>query len=219
MLIGVVTGDIVSSYKMKDKSIWLNKLKEILNASPKGLLDRADQWDIFRGDSFQVRVTKPEKTLLLLLLIRAGLNAIPSFTALDMDVRMAIGIGTEDYASDSISESDGAAYRYSGQLLDQMVKEKVKIALHSPWQELDDEMRVSLALADALISGWSYKSAEIAWLALSGMTNQKALAKHLKISQPAVHKRLQRVYLEEITMLENRYQKQVRQYADEYGST
>jgi predicted HTH transcriptional regulator len=126
-----------------------------------------------------------------------------------MDVRIAIGIGSEEFKSDNIREADGTAYQNSGKLLDSIMEKQILLALKSPWKDFDEEMQVSFALAEALINGWSYKSAEIAWWMLRGETTQKELSNILKISQPAVHKRIQRVYYDELKMLEWRFRNKI----------
>lgn len=216
-MIGVITGDIVASHKMGDRKLWLNKLKEILTTLNKDNLYSNVQWEIFRGDSFQLRVEDPARALLITLIIRSGMRAIKAFTDMDMDVRLAIGIGLENYTGDTISESDGSAYRNSGQELDK-IKDQTRIALRSPWQELDEEMHVSFALADVIINGWTYKSAEIAWWFFTGTTTQEKLSRLLDISQPAVHKRMQRACIQEINILEERYRKQVQKFISNHGA-
>ena len=209
MEIGVITGDIVSSHKLEDRSIWLNKLKAIFNDLDANFLQLSDQWDIFRGDSFQLRVQQPEQTLKIALLIRAGLKSLEVFTKNKMNVRIAIGIGSEEFKGDNIREADGTAYQNSGKLLDSIIEKQILLALKSPWKDFDEEMQVSFALAEVLINGWSYKSAEIAWWMLRGETTQKELSNILKISQPAVHKRIQRVYYDELKMLEWRFRNKI----------
>lgn len=217
-MIGVITGDIVASHKMGDRKLWLNKLKEIFNTLKRDNLYSNVQWEIFRGDSFQLRIEDPSRTLLITLIIRSGMKAIEEFDELGMDVRAAIGIGNEDYTGNTISEADGSAYRNSGQLLDK-TKNRSRMVLHSPWKELDEEMRVSLALADVLITGWTNKSAEIAWWFFNGTSTQEKLSRLLNISQPAVHKRMQRANIEEIDLLEKRFRKQVLKFTSEYGTS
>jgi len=63
------------------------------------MLHPDDQWDIFRGDSFQLKLSVPENSLKSALLIRSGLKSIHGFYKLNMDVRISIGIGEEGYKS------------------------------------------------------------------------------------------------------------------------
>jgi len=51
IMISIITGDIINSRKLPS-SIWLDGLKRILNAH--GLQPK--NWEIFRGDAFQLEV-------------------------------------------------------------------------------------------------------------------------------------------------------------------
>src|SRR5688572_1719902 len=99
----IITGDIISSRRMPEKSLWLNRLKSILGK--KTDLIHPSRWNIYRGDSFQLEVKSPENALRVALLIRSGLKAIPEFHKLRLDVRMAIGIGKPGFRGKTVNES------------------------------------------------------------------------------------------------------------------
>lgn len=126
-----------------------------------------------------------------------------------VDVRIAIGIGEPGFAAEKVSESDGEAYRFSGRLLDKLKNRNIKLAVKTRWEDFDCEMEVSFHLSSAIIDDWSLASAEVAWLRLLSNKTQKELAGDLKISQPAVHKRLMKSHIEDILLLKNRFRNRI----------
>ena len=67
----VITGDIIGSRQQKTKD-WVEDLKRIL--SPFG--ENPSQWEIYRGDEFQIEIKNPEEALLSAILIKARLKAL-----------------------------------------------------------------------------------------------------------------------------------------------
>ena len=101
----IITGDIINSRNTHSQQ-WMDKLKNVLNeigSTPK-------DWEIFRGDSFQVEVTNPQKALIEAIKIKATIKMIKG-----LDVRMCIGIGEKEFIGDSITESNGSAFVFSGE--------------------------------------------------------------------------------------------------------
>lgn len=91
----VITGDIINSRKVAS-ALWMEDLKGILNAYG----NEPKDWEIYRGDSFQL-VVDPRDALEIALLIKATIKQHKS-----LDVRMAIGIGNVDYSADKVTESN-----------------------------------------------------------------------------------------------------------------
>ena len=81
-MIGIITGDIVNSRKLSSK-IWIDGLKKLLNTFGKNPVE----WDIYRGDEFQLKIKNPEEALFIALQIKSY------FKTLKLDVRMSIGFG------------------------------------------------------------------------------------------------------------------------------
>lgn len=207
MPIAVITGDIISSRNIPEKSLQLSRMKSTFAHA----IDVAGpaRVEVFRGDSFQLELSKPENALKASLLIRSGLKAIPEFYKRKLDVRMAIGIGKKGYRGKTVNESDGEAYQFSGLLSDTLKKMDVKLAIRTPWEAFDEEMNVSFKLVSAIIDEWSQVSAETVWLQLIAEKTQEQLARKLKISQPAVHKRIHKSHFSEIRLLEERFRKEI----------
>jgi hypothetical protein len=198
-MIAVLTGDIVSSRTIPNKGRWLKRLQEIVEK--KSGMSKPPKWGIFRGDGFQVELHEPGEALRVAILIRAGLRSMPAFSKLKLDARIGIGIGEKGYTGKSVNESDGQAYQWSGAILDSLKNQHNRLEIHTPWPTIDKPVNVALKLASSIIDDWSFAEAEIVWLKLSEGKTQDQMAKKLKISQPAVHKRYVAAHYQELSEL------------------
>lgn len=195
----IITGDIVSSRKVKDSKEWMNPLKTLFNTIGK----EPKVWQIFRGDSFQLEVGNPENALKVALQIKATIKRVNG-----LDVRLAIGIGDKSFDAPKITESNGEVFINSGELFEKMKKRN--LAIKSPWGEFDKQMNLYLELALLVMDKWTQNSAEIVNLLLN-MPNatQSELGKQLAITQGRVSDRQRRSGFEEIMKLEQRYRELV----------
>jgi len=170
----------------------LNALKSSLESLNRSLPGRtAVKFQMYRGDSFQAVILRPELALRGAILIRAGLRhrIRPSRRRQAPDCRIAIGIGTIDsLPTRAVSEGDGEAFRRSGPPLDKMKGDR-RLRVESTWPEIDSELNTELALLDVVASRWSPQQAEAVIAHLRGITQADA-AKTMGISQPAVVSRL-----------------------------
>lgn len=150
------------------------------------------QAEIFRGDSFQLLLSEPEKALLTAILLRAGLRIIPHHPEDERqytDARIAIGVGELSSRAESLGMSDGEAFRLSGRGLDEM-KRRERLIIKTLWDEVNEEMEVACALSEAIISRWTHARAAIIYSYLLSGKTQQALAKEFGITQGAVSQRL-----------------------------
>jgi DNA-binding NarL/FixJ family response regulator len=124
----------------------------------------------------------------------------------DLDVRMAIGIGHMAHAAPAITERNGEAFVNSGTRFDQMKEEKRRLAIRSPWPEMDNEMDLYLRLASLFMDQWTPLSAEVVAILLEepGL-KQAMIAKRLGISQSSVSDRLSRARWDELQALDAMY--------------
>src|SRR4030066_1513796 len=185
----VLTGDLVgySRYKPKDRKEVLLHLKDAFKKLP--LYITASKFWVFRGDSFQGILSRPEEALKAALIIRSFLVSRYKGKRSRLDARIAIGIGTVDYLPRRVGEGDGEAFRNSGMELDGMKKSEKNLIVKTPWKELNDELSTEGALLDAVIERWTKEQAEAIMYQIIGLT-QEEIARILKISQPAVFHRL-----------------------------
>ncbi|GAA0893653.1 hypothetical protein GCM10009122_33320 [Fulvivirga kasyanovii] len=213
-MVAVITGDIISSKKIGERGHLNEVLKASFDIVDRKVLKATGSFEIYRGDSFQGVIEDPAKALLAAILIRARLRAWDYTDTNDTkplqelpDARLSIGIGTISYKADKIVESDGEAFQYSGQLLDSMKQAGMELAIRTPWDEVNDELGVVCKLLDAIINRWSSAMAEAACLYLQEDVTQLELSAKLKISQPAVHKRLASANIDAVEAALNRFNK------------
>ena len=88
----IITGDIVRSEQIElDKR---DLLIQVLQETVDGLQSKSPMsMELFRGDSFQIVVEKPEMSLEVASMIRAGLKSnTPADSFVVWDARISIGI-------------------------------------------------------------------------------------------------------------------------------
>ncbi|NBP67239.1 MAG: transcriptional regulator [Cytophagia bacterium] len=196
----IITGDIINSRKNKTK-LWLPVLKKTLARTGQS----PQNWEIFRGDSFQVEVKNPADALLTAILIKAHIKAIKN-----LDVRMAIGIGEKDFTANNITESNGEAFIHSGERLESLKQEKQNLAVKSRWSEFDRDINLYLRLALIAMDNWSTSAADLIKILLDNPdVTQTKLATRLKITQSAVSGRQKRAYYNEVKELEVLYREKI----------
>ena len=106
-----------------------------------------------------------------------------------VDLRLGMGVGTIHNLNErKIEESDGEAFQNSGSAFEK-IKSYRRLSLITPWKEINNGWRPSLALIDALMQRWSLEQAEAVYGWLQGKT-QKEISSELRIRQPAVSQRL-----------------------------
>ncbi len=201
----VITGDLVKSRKIidTDKETVINSLKETFEKINKELLFKTASFEMFRGDSFQFILPKPELALLVSIIIRAHLRTYePTLFSANRtksdkpilyaysDARIGIGIGSVSYNAKKLAESQGEAFINSGKAFDALLNNNERLAILTPWENMNDELEVQCKLADTIISRWTVTTAEAISHHLLYGSNQTELALKFGITQPAIHKRL-----------------------------
>ncbi len=195
MKLAIITGDIINSEGSKS-SEWLVCLKEYLSKLGKTPTD----WEIYRGDEFQLRVA-PTMALEVAIHLKSVIKSIKG-----LDVRMGIGIGGVDYEGNSVSESNGSAYQRSGRTFETLKQDKVNICIATGIDSYDRTLNLMLKLALGFMDEWSTVSAEIVALALDyPNAPQKEMAQKLGIRQSAVSQRQKRARLELVLALMDYY--------------
>lgn len=184
----VITGDIVRSEQIdigrRDLLIQVlrDAVENLQTASPM-------QMELFRGDSFQIVIEKPETSLKIATMIRANLKAnTPSKSDLQWDARIAIGIGEIEYQGESVVTSDGEAFKYSGRALDALDKNRLTVVTR--WAEVNDELGVGIAFVDDLVTDWSPNQAHMIYLSIGRGLVQSDISSLAGKSQQSVSKAL-----------------------------
>lgn len=192
-MIAVLTGDIVNSRKSEPR-IWMPLLKGILNkygTYPK-------DWEIYRGDSFQLEVAV-EDSVIAVLLIKSTIKLIKG-----LDVRLAIGVGEKTYNSKKITESNGSAFVNSGECFDNLKKSRLAVKTNN--KSLDTQLNLLFDFAQLTINNWTQKSAEVVKKAIENPTaTQKELAVLLNKSQSTTNKGLKIAGYDEVMRMEKYY--------------
>lgn len=200
-LYAVLTGDIVKSRSLsaserRKLSSAFAAIESELSAWPEVRLPLSR----FRGDGWQVLVTRPERSLRVALFIRASLRM--RFEGKKVDSRVGIGIGRVDFVPGRrVAEGDGPAYRLSGAALDRKGWRRL---VFSSMDDQEPMARVTTGhpavsvvfdLVDLIVTGWTPAQARAVVGALQGFTQhqiaggwetqpitQQAVAQHLSRS-------------------------------------
>lgn len=205
MLKAVLTGDLVKSRTLEhnDMEAIIHSLKKTFDEINNRFLNDQGLFEIFRGDSFQAIIPKPEKALLIAFILRARLRAYvplpegkenrkkekPILNAFS-DARISVGIGNIGNTIGKVTELQGEAFENSGHLFDRLKKDSKRLGAVTPWPYVNNELEVECSLADAVIDRWTPSTAEAVFYHLLYNENQSELAQRFNISQPALRKRL-----------------------------
>ena len=199
-MISIITGDIVNSRKLSSK-IWIDGLKKILNSFGKS----PAEWEVYRGDEFQLEIKNPEEALYAALQIKAY------FKTLKLDVRMSIGVGEKTYKAKKISESNGTAFSRSGEVFETLKKQKVNLAINTGNFDLDTDLNLMLRLALIFMDNWLSQSAEFVQIAMQNATlSQDGIGQKLGINQAAVSRRRKRAQYDLMMETENYFRQKIK---------
>lgn len=187
MIKGVITGDIVDStlIPIECKPTVIEILDAVIADFSTSVIVN---YEMFRGDSFQVVVDNKDYALSVAIAIRAALRANTPKGQEPWDARIAIGIGEVSFQSSSIVTSDGEAFRLSGREFDNLGKRRLSIV--TPWEDVNEELKLSTSFADDIISKWTVKQAEVIYARIFTNVTQKELAEKLNMSIQNISKHL-----------------------------
>jgi hypothetical protein len=199
-MISIITGDIINSRKLPSK-IWIDGLKKLLKTKGKN----PSEWEIYRGDEFQLEVATPEEALITALQIKAYLKT------LKLDARMSIGFGEKTHKAKKISESNGSAFVRSGELFETLKKQKITLAVNSGNAAFDSEMNLMLRLGLTFMNNWLVQSAEFVLTAIENQSlSQEEIGLKLGINQAAVSRRRKRANFDLMMELESHYRQKIK---------
>lgn len=195
----VITGDVINSRKVAS-GLWLEDLKQALNtygSEPK-------DWEIYRGDSFQLVLTA-EKALESALIIKATIKQYK-----ELDVRMAIGLGEMDYIAEKITESNGTAFVNSGECFEELKKQT--LGIKTPWEDFNSSFNLLFSFVLMVADNWTSTSAEILKKALENPEfNQSQLAQALnRKSQSSISASLKRAGYDELKNMIAFYKQEIK---------
>ena len=199
-MIGIITGDIISSRKLSSK-IWMDNFKQLLDTFG----ENPTEWEIYRGDEFQLEVKNPEDILMIAFQIKSY------FKTLKLDVRMSIGFGDLTYKATKISESNGTAFSRSGEVFETLKKQKINLAINSGNEKFDNEINLMLRLGLTFMDNWLVQSAEFVLRSIENPTlSQEEIGVKLGINQAAVSRRRKRAQFDLIVDLDQYFRNKIK---------
>lgn len=179
----VITADLIHSRK-QPAALWMPVLTDQLEAL-------TPDWEIYRGDSFQL-LLPAEEALSAVFLLKARLKQM-----YPLDLRAAIGLGEVTYQAAQITQSNGSAFVYSGTCFDAL--KKCNLALMSQHAHWDTYMNLLLLLTSTFADHWSAATARVLATALSfPEQNQNQWAQRLQKSQSTINAALKRGNYDEL---------------------
>lgn len=193
----IITGDIINSRASTPK-VWIDVLKSELIKYGK----EPKQWEIYRGDSFQLEIP-PKEALKTAILLKATIKQFKT-----IDVRMAIGYGDKTYQSKSITESNGSAFVNSGECFENL--KKTTLAIKSNSINFDKQINLMIELALLTMDNWTPTASTIFKAAIEyPEKKQSELAKMLNKEQSNISEGLKRAGYDEIYKLIQFYETQL----------
>lgn len=198
-MIAVLTGDIINS-QHADTEVWITKLKNLLEHWGSSSL----VWEIYRGDEFQFKCNIDDafwRFLAIKSLIKSQEN---------LDVRIAIGIGEENFSSEKITESNGTAYVNSGRLLNDLKSDGHTVAIKTSNDNVDRDLNILLKWSSKDFDNWTMATSEIIHeMIMKQDITQEDLAKKFAISQSSISQRLKRANYELIVETNQYFRKKI----------
>ena len=196
-MIAILTGDIKNSSEHKANK-WLPLLKSSLSKYGKEPKD----WEIYRGDSFQLQCT-PENALEAAIYIKACIKQIRQ-----LDVRISIGLGEKNYDSPKITESNGPAFINSGECFENLKKQN--LGIKTPNEKFDELINLLLELALLTMDDWTPAISRTVQCTMDNPEmNQKELASLLNKSQGNISEELNKAGFDEIKKMIDFYKAQL----------
>ena len=199
-MIVILTGDIINSRKASSKK-WMEDLKFIFQTIGKSPND----WEIYRGDEFQLEIKKIEDALLIAFQIKAF------FKSINLDARMSLGFGDKTHKTRKITESNGSAFIRSGETFETLKKQKLNLAVNSGNPLFDEDLNLMLKLSLSFMDNWLQQSGEFVLVAIQNPTlSQEEIGVKLGINQAAVSRRQKRANFELVKELDLYYRQKIK---------
>lgn len=197
-MIAVLTGDIINSRQIQT-DIWLTAVKAALNKHGQ----EPAQWEVYRGDSFQLEIAAAGKALHIAIYLKACIKELES-----LDVRVAIGLGDKSYTAEKVTESNGTAFINSGEAFESLKKQT--LGIQCPDKAFEEEMNLYFDFASLHMDNWSSSTAKIIKTALEHPSkNQVQLAKLIGTTQSNISETYARGGFYPIMKLIKRFEAQV----------
>ncbi|PVZ72155.1 succinate dehydrogenase assembly factor 2 [Pelagibaculum spongiae] len=164
-VIAVITGDLIASQNLDEQHF-----QQALTVLSTLFTEMNYEFDLYRGDSFQV-IVPPKKVIELAILARLSLKAIGDKQQ-ETDARISIGIG-HILRNETIRTSNGSAFIRSGIGLDKIKHRKIVLISASPNKQI--ELDLLLEYVDKHISELTKEQARVllAYLAQPDISHEE----------------------------------------------
>lgn len=207
---GVITGDLVASTQLTTSE--KGQLLEYITQVPSHFSELTPiKVEVFRGDSFQLLIDCAEESLTVATILRAGLKMQTlQKSPILWDARLSLGLGDVSYDTERVTTSDGEAFHNSGWAFDEIGKRRLTI--RTPWSDINDELYVSTAFADDIITNWTSTQSKAIYYTLLTKQNQLQIASILKTSNQNVSKLLSTAKGQLIENYLQRFKQIIKQY-------
>lgn len=202
--LAVLTGDLVRSSELeREERAGVLRLLEGLPEELKPLLSTSVSAlvDVYRGDSWQFFLPRPELVLRVALYIRARLRGQIERIRLDSKIGMGIGEGQLGPGGE-LSTGDGPAFRYAAEALQGLGRSRRMSISFPNWLDplLAESYESVVILLDRSAAEWTSKQGQAIYPSLLGHTqveiaaawpdgpiSQQAVAQHLdRAGWPAI---------------------------------
>lgn len=181
----IITGDIINSRTVAAKE-WLHVLESTLAKFG----SKEKDWEIFRGDSFQLEVA-PKEVIKTAIYLKTAIKTVGQ-----LDLRIGIGIGKKDFATDTIKESNGEAFVFSGEAFEGLKKRKFALKTRSP--KTDQQINLIFDLLMLITDKWNANVSKTILVALDfPELTQIELADKIGKKQSQISRELKKAGLEE----------------------
>jgi hypothetical protein len=182
----IITGDIINSRTVAAKE-WLHVLESTL--AKFGTKEK--EWEIFRGDSFQLEINSKD-VLKTAFCLKTAIKTVGQ-----LDARIGIGIGKKDFATDTIKESNGEAFVFSGEAFEGLKKRK--FALKTRSVKTDQQINLIFDLLMLITDKWNANVSKTILVALDyPELTQVELAEKIGKKQSQISRELKKAGLEEV---------------------
>ncbi|WP_235893403.1 hypothetical protein [Litoribacter populi] len=167
-------------------------------------------WEILWGDFFRLEIAKAEDVLQAALEIKALIKSIEVATEVNLDVRMAIGVGEKTFSGERISESNGEAFVMGGEKFEKLKKEKIMLGIQTRREDFDQDVNLFLKLASLFMDKWTVSSAKLIGLVLENpKITQEEIGQILGIKQNSVNGRWNRANVDETLIVKQVFRKKI----------
>lgn len=187
-LYGVLTTDIVHSTKLNadEYASVMRILKRLLESHA---VRYKCQFEIFRGDSFQILYPNIHEAMKSVLSLRLYLQAGIDGPAIKLTQSLALG--SVDKASENLSSSLGEAFILSGRRFDKASRGDFLLSFGSAFYSVD--LDISTLFLHHLMNGLTKKQAEVLYYYIDfDFPDQQSIADHMKMTRQNVTAHLKR---------------------------